>query len=158
MDTSGCSEKHDRDAEAGREAVPRIRAQRYPVSGVVATAKGCRERLLPEHRNRDSIKQTSGHSNAHPRLKDVDIHELSEFHIFHGTGGRGINPFLRLREFVARQGIVDARIHFSSVYQFALLRDAGVPLPLHLLPEWFFRISGRLSLSFSLTGTKRNSA
>jgi SAM-dependent methyltransferase len=109
-------------------------------------------KIVPEHRNRDSIRDASG-QDAHPRLKDVDIHELSEFHIFHGTGGRGINPF-RLQEFVARQGIVDARIHFSSVYQFALLRDSGVPIPVHLLPDWFFRLSGRLSLSFSLTGTK----
>ena len=88
-------------------------------------------KIVPEHRNRNWIKSASG-QEAHPRLKDVDIHELSEFHIFHGTGGRGIDPF-RLQDFVARQGILDTRIHFSSVYQFALLRDSGVPIPIQPL-------------------------
>lgn len=110
-------------------------------------------KIVPEHRNRDSIRNAS-RQDAHPQLKDVDIHELSEFHIFHGTGGRGIDPF-RLQAFATRQGIDDCRIHFSSVYQFALLRDSGVPIPVQMLPDWFFRLSGRLSLSFSLTGRKR---
>ena len=57
-------------------------------------------KIVPEHRNRDAIRVASG-QDAHPRLKDVDIHELSEFHIFHGTAGRGIHPF-RLRDFVER--------------------------------------------------------
>jgi SAM-dependent methyltransferase len=109
-------------------------------------------KIVPEHRNRDKIRHASG-QEAHPRLKDVDIHELSEFHIFHGRGERGIHPF-RLQELVSRHGIFDSRIHFSSVYQFALLRDSGVPMPVEALPDWFFRLSGRLSLSFSLTGTK----
>jgi SAM-dependent methyltransferase len=109
-------------------------------------------RIVPEHRQRDSIKRASG-QDAHPRLQDVDIHELSEFHIFHGRGVRGIDPF-RLRDLAISRGITDCRIHFSSVYQFALLRDSGVPIPVEWLPDWFFRLSGRLSLSFSLTGTK----
>ena len=55
---------------------------------------------------------------------------------------------------IERQGVVDARVHFSSVYQFALLRDCGVPIPVQAMPDWFFRLSGRMSLSFCLTGTK----
>jgi SAM-dependent methyltransferase len=109
-------------------------------------------RIVPEHRNRNEIKRASGQA-AHARLKDADIHELSEFHIFHGTGERGIHPF-RLREFLVGLGVVDGRVHFSSVYQFALLRDSGVPIPVERLPDWLMRASGRLSLSFSLTGTK----
>jgi hypothetical protein len=111
-------------------------------------------KIVPEHRKRDAIRDASQQA-AHPRLQNVDIHELAEFHIFHGTSGRGIDPF-RLKELVAGLGVVDCRVHFSSVYQFALLRDAGVPIPLQILPDWFFRMSGRLSLSFSLTGTKRS--
>ena len=72
---------------------------------------------------------------------------------FDGRGRRGIDPF-RLQQFVARHGIVDSRIHFTSVYQFALLRDSGIPVPIERVPDWVFRLSGRLSLSFSLTGTK----
>ena len=50
-------------------------------------------KIVPEHRDRDRIRERSGQRD-HPSLKDVDIHELSEFHIFHGTrGGRGIHPF-----------------------------------------------------------------
>jgi SAM-dependent methyltransferase len=111
-------------------------------------------RMVPEHRHRDSIRDASNQA-AHPRLQDVDIHELAEFHIFHGTQGRGIDPH-RLEALVSDLGIRDCRLHFSSVYQFALLRDSGVPVPLGLMPDWFFRLSGRLSLSFSLTGTKRS--
>ena len=107
------------------------------------------ERIVPEHRNRADIRKASG-QEAHSRLKDVDIHELSEFHIFQS---RGIHPF-RLQQFIARQGIVDSRVHFNSVFQFALLRDSGVPVPVEALPDWLLRLSGRLSLSFSLTGTK----
>jgi SAM-dependent methyltransferase len=109
-------------------------------------------KIVPEHRDRDRIRAASGQAQ-HPRLKDRDIHELSEFHIFHG---RGIDP-RRLREFVASHGIVDNRVHFSSVYQFALLRDSGVPIPVDSIPGWIFNLSGRLSLSFSLTGTKARS-
>jgi SAM-dependent methyltransferase len=106
-------------------------------------------KIVPEHRNRERIRHASG-QEAHPRLRDVDIHELSEFHIFQS---RGIHPFL-LQHFVGRHGIIDSRVHFSSVYQFALLRDSGVPIPVESLPDWIFRLSGRMSLSFSLTGTK----
>jgi len=109
-------------------------------------------RIVPEHRERDRIREASGQS-AHPTLKDVDIHELSEFHIFHGTRGRGIHPF-DLQRFVMEQGIADCRVHFSSIYQFALLKDSGIPLPVQWMPDWLFKLSGRLSLSFSLTGTK----
>lgn len=109
-------------------------------------------KIVPEHRDRDRIRQSSGQEH-HPRLRDRDIHELSEFHIFHGRGGRGIHPH-QLQKFVAARGIVDSRLHFSSVYQFALLRDSGLPLPVDSIPDWFFRMSGRISLSFSLTGTK----
>jgi hypothetical protein len=35
-----------------------------------------------------------------------------------------------------------------------LLRDSGVPIPINLLPDWLGRMSGRMSLSFSFTGTK----
>jgi 2-polyprenyl-3-methyl-5-hydroxy-6-metoxy-1,4-benzoquinol methylase len=115
----------------------------WPLLKVVA-------KIVPEHRNRDAIRNASG-EQTHPRLKDVDIHELSEFHIFHGTGRRGIQPF-RLQEFLSRHGIVDSRVLFSSVHQFALLSDSGIPMPVHKLPDWLFRLSGRLSLSFSLTG------
>ena len=110
-------------------------------------------KIVPEHRDRDRIRERSGQRD-HPALKDVDIHELSEFHIFHGTrGGRGIHPF-DLRQFVEAQGLTDCRIHFSSVYQFALLKDSGIPLPVERLPDWLFGLSGRMSLSFSFTGTK----
>jgi 2-polyprenyl-3-methyl-5-hydroxy-6-metoxy-1,4-benzoquinol methylase len=109
-------------------------------------------KIVPEHRQRHAIREASGQA-AHPSLNAYDIHELSEFHIFHGTGEHGIDPF-RLQALAARQGMADCRIHFSSVYQFALLRDAGVPIPMQVLPDWFFRLSGRLSLSFSLTATK----
>ena len=109
-------------------------------------------KIVPEHRERDRIRDASGQS-AHENLKHVDIHELSEFHIFHGTRGRGIHPF-DLRRFAMDQGIVDCRVHFSSIYQFALLKDSGVPLPVERLPDWLFALSGRMSLSFSLTGTK----
>ena len=106
-------------------------------------------RIVPEHRNREQIRKASG-QEAHSNLKDVDIHELSEFHIFQG---HGIHPY-QLQELVTTLGIVDSRVHFSSVYQFALLRDSGLPIPVEALPDWFFRLSGRFSLSFSLTGRK----
>jgi SAM-dependent methyltransferase len=106
-------------------------------------------RIVPEHRNRDKIREASG-QDQHANLKDADIHELSEFHIFES---KGIHPF-RLRQFAVQKGIVDSRVHFSSIYQFALLRDSGVPIPLDLLPDALFRLSGRLSLSFSFTGAK----
>jgi hypothetical protein len=106
-------------------------------------------KIVPEHREREKIRHASG-QEAHPRLKEVDIHELSEFHIFRG---RGIHPF-RLQRFAESQGIVDSRVHFSSVHQFALLQDSGLPLAVEIVPDWVFRLSGRLSLSFSLTGTK----
>jgi SAM-dependent methyltransferase len=109
-------------------------------------------KIVPEHRERDRIREASG-QQAHPTLKDVDIHELSEFHIFHGTRGRGIDPFA-LRRLAMDHGIVDCRVHFSSIYQFALLKDSGIPLPVHRMPDWLFKLSGRWSLSFSLTGTK----
>ncbi len=109
-------------------------------------------KIVPEHRNRDKIREASG-QESHPRLKNVDIHELSEFHIFHGRGERGIHPF-RLQQFVDERGIAGSRIHFSSVYQFALLKDSGIPIPVEALPDWLFRLSGRMSLSFALTGTK----
>jgi SAM-dependent methyltransferase len=109
-------------------------------------------KIVPEHRDRDRIRQTSG-QELHPRLRDIDIHELSEFHIFHGRGERGIHPS-RLQQFIAGQGIVDSRVHFSSLYQFALLRDSGLPIPVASVPDWIFRLLGPLSLSFCLTGTK----
>jgi SAM-dependent methyltransferase len=105
--------------------------------------------IVPEHRNRERIRKTSG-QEQHVTLKDADIHQLAEFHIFQN---KGIHPF-RLQQFSAQHGIVDSRVHFSSIYQFALLRDSGLPIPLDMLPDWLFRISGRISLSFSLTGTK----
>jgi SAM-dependent methyltransferase len=105
--------------------------------------------IVPEHRNRDKIREASG-QERHATLKDADIHKLSEFHIFES---KGIHPF-RLQEFAARNGIVNSRVHFSSVYQFALLRDSGVPIPINALPDWLFRLSGRMSLSFSFTGAK----
>lgn len=108
-------------------------------------------KVVPEHRDRDRIRAESG-QERHPRLKDKDIHELSEFHIFQG---KGLDPY-RLQAFVSERG-VDSQVHFSSVYQFALLRDSGVPLPVDLMPRWMFGLSGRLSLSFSLTGSKRAS-
>jgi 2-polyprenyl-3-methyl-5-hydroxy-6-metoxy-1,4-benzoquinol methylase len=106
-------------------------------------------RIVPEHRNRARIREASG-QDRHSNLKNVDIHELSEFHIFQS---RGIAPF-ELQRFVEKQGIVQSRVHFSSVYQFALLRDSGFPLPLTVIPDWLYRLSGRMSLSFSMTGTK----
>lgn len=106
-------------------------------------------KIVPEHRDRERIQRDSG-QDAYPNLRDVDIHELSEFQIFHGGG---IDPF-RLRGSVAAMGMTDTRIHFSSIYQAALLKDSGVPIPLEVFPDWVYRMSGRLSLSFSLTGTK----
>jgi|SRR5208283_2514094 len=105
--------------------------------------------IVPEHRNRDKIREASG-QEQHSTLKDADIHELSEFHIFQG---KGIHPF-RLQQFAIQRGIADSHIHFSSIYQFGLLRDSGLPIPINALPDWLFRMSGRLSLSFSFTGTK----
>ena len=105
--------------------------------------------IVPEHRNRDKIREASG-QEQHATLRDADIHELSEFHIFQS---KGIHPF-QLQQFATRSGIVDSRIHFSSVYQFALLRDSGVPIPINALPDWLYRMSGRMSLSFSFTGVK----
>jgi ubiquinone/menaquinone biosynthesis C-methylase UbiE len=106
-------------------------------------------KIVPEHRNRQKIRLASG-QDAYSNLKDIDVHELAEYHIFQG---RGIHPFI-LREYVSERGIVDTRVHFTSVYQAALLRDSGIPLPLNALPDWIYRMTGRLSLSFSLTGTK----
>lgn len=107
-------------------------------------------KIVPEHRNREQIRRASGQED-YDELKGVDIHELAEYHIFQGTG---IHPF-RLRDDAIDKGVSDAKVHFTSLYQAALLRDSGIPLPINSLPEWIWRISGRLSLSFCLTGTKR---
>jgi hypothetical protein len=108
-------------------------------------------KIVPEHRNRDRIRQASGQET--PPAQGCGIHELSESHIFHGRGEGGIHPF-RLQEFITEQGIVESRAHFSSVYQLALLRDSGLPVPVASLPDWMFRLLAPLSLSFCLTGTK----
>jgi ubiquinone/menaquinone biosynthesis C-methylase UbiE len=105
-------------------------------------------RMLPEHRNRKKIQQAGGAGQA--RAGEPDLHQLAEYHIFRG---QGIHPF-RLRDRLRELGIVHSRLHFTSLYQAALLRDAGLPFPLDLAPLWMYRISGRLSLSFSLTGSK----
>jgi len=107
-------------------------------------------KIVPEHRGRERIRKESGQDD-YPSLMGLDIHELSEFQIFHG---RGIDPF-RLRDRLIGLGLADLRLHFSSIYQAALLKDAGVPLPIDSIPDWLYRVPGRLSLSFSLTGTKR---
>jgi 2-polyprenyl-3-methyl-5-hydroxy-6-metoxy-1,4-benzoquinol methylase len=106
-------------------------------------------KIVPEHRHREKTRLASG-QDAYSNLKDVDIHELAEYHVF---TGRGIHPF-KLRSYLNECGIVDTRVHFTSLYQAALLRDSGVPLPLDALPDWFYRLTGRLSLSFTLTGSK----
>lgn len=108
-------------------------------------------RIVPEHKHQDKIREASG-QDSHPRLKKVNIHRLSEYHIFHG---KGIHPF-RLEQFLWERGIVNTRVHFTSLYQAALLRDSGIPFPVDSIPEWLFRLTGRMSLSFSLTGTKRS--
>lgn len=108
-------------------------------------------KIIPEHRDRERIRSESG-QDRYPSLAQKDIHELSEFHIFHG---RGIDPF-KLRDRLTALGIVNIRLHFSSIYQAALLKDAGIPLPVDRIPDWLYRLPGQLSLSFSLTGTKRN--
>lgn len=104
-------------------------------------------KIVPEHRDRDRIRRESG-QDQHRNLRDVDIHELAEFQIFHG---HGIDPF-QLRDSLTRIGVIDVRLHFSSIYQAALLKDSGIPFPVDYLPVWLYRMSGRLSLSFSLTG------
>jgi len=106
-------------------------------------------KIVPEHKDRERIQRESG-QDKHPSLRGVDIHELAEFQIFHG---RGIDP-LRLRSFVEARGITNTRLHFSSIYQAALLKDSGVPWPVEFFPDWVYRLSSRLSLSFSVTGIK----
>jgi 2-polyprenyl-3-methyl-5-hydroxy-6-metoxy-1,4-benzoquinol methylase len=106
-------------------------------------------RLVPEHRERDRIREESGQA-SYSALKDSDIHEIAEYHIFQG---RGIHP-IRLLDFVRDHSIFNGKLHYTSLYQFALLKDSGVPLPIDVVPNWFFEMPGRLSLSFSLTGTK----
>jgi ubiquinone/menaquinone biosynthesis C-methylase UbiE len=106
-------------------------------------------KIVPEHRDRHRIQRESG-QEQHPALRGFDIHEMAEFQIFHG---RGINPF-RLRKSVSSLAIADVRIHFSSIFQIALLKDSGVPVPMERFPDWVYPVPGPLCLSFSLTGTK----
>ena len=89
---------------------------------------------------------SSSEGRGHPRAFRVSH--------FPRNGGPRHPPFSSAETSSSGTGSSDCRVHFSSVYQFALLRDSGVPVPVQLLPDWFFRLSGRLSLSFSLTGRK----
>ena len=105
--------------------------------------------IVPEQRNKERIRLKS-QQDIYPQLKGVDIHKLSEFHIFHG---KGISTST-LKKTLTGWGIVDIRVHYSSVFQATLLKDSGIPLPIDSLPEWLYRLTGPLSLSFSLTGTR----
>ncbi len=107
-------------------------------------------KIVPEHRRIDEIRRRS-QQDLYPRLKGVNIHELSEYHIFYG---KGIDPFA-LTKILDRMGIRGIHVHFTSLYQALLLCDAGIPLPVDAIPEWVYGLAGRMSLSFSLTGTKR---
>jgi 2-polyprenyl-3-methyl-5-hydroxy-6-metoxy-1,4-benzoquinol methylase len=106
-------------------------------------------KLVPEHKKRDQIRDASG-QGSHATLKEANIHEVAEYHIFQG---RGIHP-KALQEMVRGLGIGDTKLHFTTLYQLALLKDSGVPVPIDMIPKWCFELPGRLSLSFSLTGTK----
>ena len=106
----------------------------WPVIKLAAT-------IVPEHRRRHEVREKSGQA-AHETLKHADIHEMAEYHIF---SSKGIDPF-QLEKTLRGLGIIDTRVHFTSLYQAALLRDSGVPLPLDTLPDWVYRLSGRLSL------------
>jgi SAM-dependent methyltransferase len=104
-------------------------------------------KLAPEEKrwNREGPADLpSGH------LRDVDVHKLAEFHIFYG---RGIHPF-KLRRYLLDAGLREVHLHFTSLYQALLIKDYGIPLPLDFLPQWVFKMSGPLSLSFSLTARK----
>ena len=106
-------------------------------------------RIGPEQREKKRIHDAS-RQEAHARLSGLDIHKVSEYSIFYGAG---LHPF-RLKAFLSTMGVIDTRVHFTSVYQAALLRDMGLPLPIDYLPDWVYRLSGRMSLSFSLTARK----
>jgi SAM-dependent methyltransferase len=106
-------------------------------------------KAAPEHRRWGS-KVDCGGAVPHTEMKDIDIHKLAEFQIFHG---RGIDPF-ELRKLLLGMGMTDVNLQFTSLYQAALINDYGIPLPLDLFPEWVFRLSRRLSLSFSAISRK----
>ncbi len=105
--------------------------------------------IAPEQRKGEIIRKNSS-QDLYPKLRAFDIHKLSEFHIFHG---KGIHPY-SLQDFLQERGFVNTKLHFTSLYQVALLRDLGVPIPVDLLPEWLCKLTGRMSLSFSLTSSK----
>lgn len=84
------------------------------------------------------------------QLRNVDVHKLAEFHIFHR---RGIPPF-ELKRYLLNLGMRNVRLHFTSLFQMLLLKDYGLPFSLDALPQWVFKLSGPLSLSFSVTAQK----
>lgn len=106
-------------------------------------------KMVPEQKNIQERERESG-QDKFPTLKNADIHRLSEYHIFEGNG---IHPY-EIKKKLQDLGIVDVKIFFSSLYQFALLRDTGIPFPVDRFPDWVYAIPGRLSLSFSIVGKK----
>ena len=107
-------------------------------------------RFVPERSNKERIEELSG-QNEIPRLADKDLAKLTEFHIYYG---KGIHPY-RLKEELKEMGLEKIKLHFSIVYQIALLRDVGIPTPMMIFPDWLFKLTGPLSLSFSLTAAKQ---
>jgi SAM-dependent methyltransferase len=107
----------------------------------------CMAKLAPEEK-RWNRSGAAGLPSS--KLDDIDIHKLAEFHIFHG---RGIHPF-KLKRYLLDAGMRKVNLHFTSLHQVLLLKDYGIPLSLDSLPQWMFKLTGPLSLSFSLTAWK----
>ena len=107
-------------------------------------------RFVPEQKDKKGIEETSGQKEI-PRLASKDLAKLTEFHIF---DGKGIHPF-RLKSKLKEMGLVNIKLDFSIVFQVALLRDVGIPVPMMIFPDWLYKLTGPLSLSFSLTAVKQ---